>query len=340
MRIYYNDIFNLLTKLTLERIINVVMIKSSFYFSKWLKTPIVKGFPISLSIEPTTACNLACPECPSGLKQFTRAEGNLKQDFYQEIINQVSRKTFFLNLYFQGEPFINPEFLKMVRYASKKRMYVATSTNAHFLSEDMAQEIIKSGLNRLTISIDGTTQETYESYRKNGCLNKVITGTNNVIKWKKKLHSKTPHVIFQFLVVKPNEHQMEEAKQLAKELGVNEIRFKTAQLYNYKTGNDLMPSIEKYSRYKKQKDGTYCLKNKMLNECWRMWSSCVITWDGKVVPCCFDKDAKHQLGNLKITDFSKIWKSKPYYNFRKQLLNNRKAIDICSNCTEGTKVWS
>jgi len=199
---------------------------------------------------------------------------------------------------------------------------------------------VKSGLNRLTISIDGTTQESYESYRKNGNLNKVITGTKTIIKWKKELKSKTPYIIFQFLVVKPNEHQIEDAKKLAKKLGVDEIRFKTAQLYNYKNGNDLMPSIAKYARYKKQKDGTYCLKNKMLNECWRMWSSCVITWDGKVVPCCFDKDAQHQMGDLKTSDFKQIWQSKLYTNFRKQLLHDRQAIDICKNCTEGTKVWS
>ncbi len=340
MNIRYNYVFNLFAKLTLKRIINVLIVKGSFYFSKWLKKPIVKGFPISLSIEPTTACNLACPECPSGLKQFTRPEGNLKQDFYKKIINQVSQKTFFLNLYFQGEPFINPAFLAMVSYARDKKMYTSTSTNAHFLNDDIAQKTIKSGLNRLTISIDGTTQESYESYRKNGNLNKVITGTKTIIKWKKELKSKTPYIIFQFLVVKPNEHQIEDAKKLAKKLGVDEIRFKTAQLYNYKNGNDLMPSIAKYARYKKQKDGTYCLKNKMLNECWRMWSSCVITWDGKVVPCCFDKDAQHQMGDLKTSDFKQIWQSKLYTNFRKQLLHDRQAIDICKNCTEGTKVWS
>ena len=194
-------------------------------------------------------------------------------------------------------------------------------------------------MSRLTISIDGTTQETYESYRKHGELSKVLAGTRNILKWKKELKSKTPYIIFQFLVVKPNEHQIEEAKNLAEELGVDEIRFKTAQLYDYKYGNELMPTIEKYSRYKKKKDGTYQLKNKMLNECWRMWSSCVITWDGKIVPCCFDKDAKYQLGDLTQNSLKTIWKNEKYVGFRKALLTNRQEIDICQNCTEGTKVW-
>ena len=160
-----------------------------------------------------------------------------------------------------------------------------------------------------------------------------------MVEAKKKLNSLTPLLVFQFLVVKPNEHQIEDAKQLATEMGVDEIRFKTAQLYDYKSGNELMPTIEKYSRYKKQKDGTFRLKNKMLNECWRMWSSCVVTWDGKIVPCCFDKDAKHQLGDLAQNSLKNIWQNDKYVGFRKALLTNRQAIDICQNCTEGTKVW-
>jgi len=57
------------------------------------------------------------------------------------------------------------------------------------------------------------------------------------------------------------------------------------------------------------------------------------------VPCCFDKDAKHVLGSLKDDDFSTIWKSNTYKNFRKSVLSSRNTIDICKNCSEGSKVW-
>ena len=335
----FYDNFNLITKLNLSKSFNALLVYSSFYWAKISKNGVVNGLPLSITIEPTTACNLGCPECPSGLKQFTRAEGNLKTDFYKKIIDEVKQHAFYLNFYFQGEPYINPNFLEMVSYANAKGRYTATSTNAHFLTPQKAEETVKSGLNRLTISIDGTTQETYESYRKGGDLNKVLEGAKNIIEAKKKLNSKTPYVIFQFLVVQPNEHQIEDAKKLSTQMGVDEIRFKTAQVYDYKNGNPLIPTIEKYARYKKQTDGTYRLKNKLLNECWRMWSSCVITWDGKIVPCCFDKDAKHQLGDLKENTLKQIWLNKKYTDFRKTLLNNRAEIDICQNCTEGTKVF-
>jgi radical SAM protein with 4Fe4S-binding SPASM domain len=71
-----------------------------------------------------------------------------------------------------------------------------------------------------------------------------------------------------------------------------------------------------------------------------MWRSSVITWDGLVVPCCFDKDAQHQFGNVTTETFSEVWRSERYDQFRKAVLKNRKGIDICTNCTEGTKVWN
>ena len=129
-------------------------------------------------------------------------------------------------------------------------------------------------------------------------------------------------------------------KKLAKELGVDEVKFKTAQVYEYKNGNPLIPSIDKYSRYALEKDGTYSLKNKLSNECWKMWHSCVVSWDGKIVPCCFDKDATHSMGDLKKQAFEEIWQGSTYKKFREQILLSRSQIDICKNCTEGTKVWA
>jgi radical SAM protein with 4Fe4S-binding SPASM domain len=235
---------------------------------------------------------------------------------------------------------LHPKFLDLVKYASEKNIYTATSTNAHFLHSEMAKKTIESGLDRLIISIDGTTQETYQAYRVGGKLEKVIEGTKNILHWKKELKSKTPHVIFQFLVVKPNQHQIEDVKKLAKELGVNEVGLKTAQIYDYENGSDLIPTIEKYARYRLNKNGKYEIKNELLSHCWIMWSSCVITWDGLVVPCCFDKDATHRLGNIAENSFQNIWQSTEYQKFRQLVLESRSKIEMCKNCTEGTKVWA
>lgn len=335
-----NDSINLFSKLTWRRTINAAKVYTSYHISKWRKTPVQWGYPVSISFEPTTSCNLRCPECPSGLREFTRPTGMLKKDFFRETIDDIHKELLYLIFYFQGEPYLNPDFLDMVKYAHDKGIYTATSTNAHYLTDEKAKKTVESGLDRLIISIDGTTQDVYQQYRVGGKLDKVLEGARNIVKWKKELKSKTPFVFFQFLVVKPNEHQIEDVKQLAKEIGVDQVRFKTAQVYDYENDpNHLIPTIDKYSRYKKDKSGNMQIKSGLSNHCWKLWHANVITWDGLVVPCCFDKDAMHQLGNLKMQRFKDVWHNDNYKQFRSELFKSRRNIDICANCSEGLRVW-
>jgi radical SAM protein with 4Fe4S-binding SPASM domain len=335
-----SDTLHFASKITWSRAKNAAAILSSYHRSRLTNKPVIQGSPISIAIEPTTSCNLRCPECPSGLRSFTRATGMLQQPLFEDVIDQISVTLSYLTFYFQGEPYLHPQFLEMVRYAADKSIYTSTSTNAHYLKDEQAKATIESGLDRLIISLDGTTQDTYESYRKGGSLEKVLEGTRNIIKWKRALRSQTPYVVFQFLVVKPNEHQISDVYKLAKEMGVDQVVLKTAQIYDFEKGSSLMPEQEKYSRYKKNGNGSYSIKNNLDNHCWKMWHSCVVTWDGKVVPCCFDKDATYVLGDLQQNSFSEIWNGEKYNQFRRSLLKSRKEIEICKNCTEGTKVWA
>lgn len=336
----WKDQLNFASGLTVKRAWNAAQIVTSYHRARFTGVPVIHGLPISISFEPTTSCNLRCPECPSGLRSFTRATGMLGQPLFQNVIDQLAPTLSYLTFYFQGEPYLHPQFLDMVQYAASKNIYTATSTNAHYLKDENARLTVESGLDRLIISIDGTTQDTYQSYRVGGSLEKVIEGARNIIAWKKKLKSKTPHVMFQFLVVKPNEHQIPEVYTLAKQIGVDQVVLKTAQIYDYANGSDLIPEQDQYSRYRKMNDGSYTIKNSLDNHCWKMWHSCVITWDGKIVPCCFDKDAHHVLGDLTKNSFEEVWNGDAYHSFRASLLRSRSEIEICKNCTEGTKVWA
>ncbi len=338
-RFHTQDALNLLSKLTFRRVWNGIKVWSSYYWSKWTRKPVQWGYPVSISFEPTNFCNLRCPECPSGLRSFTRPTGMLQRDFFRETIDDLHRELLYLVFYFQGEPYLNPNFLDMVQYASQKKIYTATSTNAHYLTDENARRTIESGLDRLIISIDGTTQEVYEQYRVGGQLQKVLDGARNIVRWKREMKSKKPFVVFQFLVVKPNEHQIEEVKRLGRDIGVDDVWFKTAQIYDYENDpNQLIPTREEYSRYKRTSEGVR-FKGKLQNQCWRLWHDPVITWDGLVAPCCFDKDAQYRMGNLRQQSFREIWQNGEYRQFRSRILKGRKEIDICSNCSEGTRVW-
>ena len=296
--------------------------------------------PAHISIEPTTSCNLRCPQCPSGLREFSRPTGMLDPLTFRAIIQDLKRELHSLTFYFQGEPYLHPGFTDMVAYASEQNIFTITSTNAHYLNEEKARQTVLSGLDKLIISIDGTEQETYANYRVGGQLDKVLEGTRQVLEQKKRLKRRNPHVVWQFVVFGNNEHQVNEIKRMGKKMGVDEVKIKTAQIYDVENSKDLLPKNQRYSRYKMDSNGVPQIKNKMLDQCWRMWQGCVITWDGKVVPCCFDKDAHHQLGNLGSENFRTIWHSPAYNTFRQAVMSSRKSIDICTNCTEGTQVWA
>jgi radical SAM protein with 4Fe4S-binding SPASM domain len=264
----------------------------------------------------------------------------LELDSFKKMTDALHKDLVYMLMYFQGEPYLNPRFLDMAAYAAKKGVYVATSTNAHYLNDKNAEATVRSGLQEVLISIDGATQETYEQYRIGGNLEKVKEGTRKLVEWREKLDSETPVILLQFLVTGANEHEIADIEALGKELGVDKVVFKTAQIYDYENGHPLIPKNEQYSRYRKNAKGRFELKNKLKNQCWKLWMGAEITWDGRVLPCCFDKDAKYEMGKLPEMEFKAIWRSKAYDAFRASVLKDRKSIDICTNCSEGTEIWA
>ena len=326
--------------LTPRKLWNGMLLTLSYYLSRWLGKALHSGRVFTLNIEPTTACNLRCPECPSGLRSFSRPTGNMDHKLFEKIVNENKRHLWGMNFYFQGEPFIHPGLLEMVKFASDAGIYCSTSTNGHFMDAKKAEDTVKSGLDHIIFSIDGTTQEVYQQYRREGDLQKVFNGLDHLIEAKQRLKSATPFISVQFLVVGPNEHQIESIKKICEEKNVDRLLLKTAQIYHYQSGSPLIPEQEVYSRYVRQNDGSYRLKYRLLNQCWKMWHSAVICWDGRWVPCCFDKDAEYEMGHLNSESSQSIWKSKEYQNFRRQILVGREQIDICSNCSEGCEVWA
>ena len=325
---------NLFKYFSWERLINVKLILLSFIISRIVRKPIVWGLPVSFSIEPTNYCNLKCPECPSGLGELTRPLGLLQTEKFNNIIDQICKKGFYIQLFFQGEPYMNKQLPDMISYAHEKNMYVSISTNGHFITEKNVEYILNNAPDKLIFSIDGLDEETYQNYRVGGTFDKADKGLRSLISSRNKLGLKKPFVELQFIVMKQNEHQLDDVIEYGREVGVDKVLFKTMQVSSYENAAHYLPSNEKYRRYI-LKDGTFSIKSKLKNHCFALWRTSVITWDGKVVPCCFDKDAEFELGRLNGRSFSDIWKSNEYQLFRQRVLDNRKGLIMCTNCTEG-----
>jgi len=176
--------------LSLKKILNYCFIQRSYFVSCFLQKNIHFGNPFFLTLEPTTACNLRCPQCPSGIRSFTRETGNLKKETLQRVLNETRDFIIHIQFYFQGEPLIHPNITDYINTVHRNKIYTSLSTNAHFIPAELAEKLVLSGLDEIIISMDGTTQETYEKYRIEGDINKVREGIKNLVEAKMKLGSK------------------------------------------------------------------------------------------------------------------------------------------------------
>jgi radical SAM protein with 4Fe4S-binding SPASM domain len=292
----------------------------------------VIGMPLSISAELTNNCNLHCPECISGSGLMKRERGFMNIDLFNKVVKELRPYIYNINLYFQGEPMLHPLFFSFVKNC--QRTHTVVSTNGHFLSAENSEKIVKSGLSKLIISLDGMDQCSYSAYRRNGSIHTVIDGLKNVAAAKRKFGSSLK-VDIQFLVNKLNEHQIPEVRLLAGSVKAS-LSLKSMQIINRKDIGTWLPLNGRFGRYKIN-NGEYVIKNSLPDRCARLWFNPVITWDGNVLPCCFDKNGEYVMGNLNNDSFREIWDGPKYRIFRKSILSGRHMIEICRNCTSGLR---
>jgi radical SAM protein with 4Fe4S-binding SPASM domain len=290
----------------------------------------VYGMPVSLGIELTNHCNLRCPECNSGSGLITRNRGFISIDLFEKIIEEAGPYLYNLNLYFQGESMMHPQFFAILNRCGN--IYTTLSTNGHFLSEENAEKIAASPLRKLIVSLDGIDKPTYNYYRVNGDLDAVLAGIKNISESVKRSHSDLK-LIIQFLVNRKNEEQLNEVKKFAVEMGAS-FKVKSMQIINIDSYETWLPAQGKFSRYTKEGRG-YAIKSRLQNRCARLWFNPVVTWDGRVLPCCFDKNADYIMGDMNQDSLRNIWIGERYRKFRKDLLTGRRKIEICTNCNSG-----
>ncbi|MGD0340131.1 MAG: radical SAM/SPASM domain-containing protein [Bacteroidales bacterium] len=311
---------------------NAIAAAYSYLASSLTGKPVVTGMPVAISAELTNNCNLRCPECSTGSGLMTRPKGFMSFYIFEKLISELEPYLYNINLYFQGEPMLHPGLFHFL--AKCIGMNTVISTNGHFLSDENAEKLAVSGLKKIVISLDGMDQQTYSSYRVNGDFDKVVSGIRKVSEAVRK-HSSPMKIVIQFLVNRNNEHQIKKVRKFASEVNAT-LRIKSMQIINKEDFGRWLPSEDRFSRYE-NKCNTYTLKNSYPNRCARLWLSPVLTWDGKVLPCCFDKNADHIMGDLNEDSFREIWTGPEYRIFRKSVLSERRMNDICLNCTSGLK---
>ncbi len=293
---------------------NVIRVETQLRFAK----RIIWGSPYEWEIDTTNICQLKCPLCHTGKGTIHRDQGVMDFDLFTKVVDQIKHSCLWLTLYSWGEPLLNQRIHEYIEYAHKQKIATIISSNLNKpLTPLMAEQVIRSGLDVMIVSLDGITQDVYEVYRVNGHLDRVLENLRLLDQKKRESGSKTPYIEWQFIVMRQNEHQLEEAKALAGELGVDSLVFKKV---DFPHGEDDPAEAERWlprqhPEYLRE-DPFYKPYQEDGQVCWRLWRSAVVNWDGGFAPCCYLTDKTQDFGDLNDFSVKKVWNNSKYTTAR------------------------
>jgi radical SAM protein with 4Fe4S-binding SPASM domain len=290
--------------------------------------------PPAISIELTSICNLHCPECVTGTGLISRGNSFLDYALARKIADELGGFVLSAWLSFQGEPMLHPDFFRIADLFSHMNPVIAT--NGHYLDSERCIGLADSPLKKIIISYDGVSASTYGMYRRGGNHELVTEGIRRLAATIRERRSGLK-IVLQFLLHRGNEHEARAAVAFARSVGAG-FRVKSMQVLDPVRAGEWVSSDDLRSRYVRGDDGSWQRAGSPGRGCMRMWSSAVITSDGDVVPCCFDKHAVHRMGNLNSQSFAEIWSSERYMDFRATVMKSRETVDICRDCPQGTRL--
>ena len=318
--------------LTRSRALNALRAYVSYALSRLGSVHVAHG-PLFVSVEPAAVCQLKCPECPVGQRSVSETVGQrsglMPLEVFRWILAECRETAWIMQFYFQGEPLLNKDLPIMIREAHEAGLYTIVSTNAQAMTEAMAEALVTSGLDRIIVSMDGLTDESYNAYRVGGSLEKCKAALRYLRQSKINNQKSKILIELQCLRLKSNEQEWKIFERQYKALGADRLVFKTAQLYDYANGHPLMPSNPRYSRYLQGEDGLYH-RRPLRKGCWRVWSGVVITTNGDVLPCCYDKSHAYAYGNIMDTPLKELFANNRAMAFRKTAF--QQFPKICQEC--------
>lgn len=286
-----------------------------------LKREVIHNYPIAAYIEPTLFCNLCCPACPTGLRLGLRPSVAIKEDLLRSVIEEIGDYIFYLNMYNWGEPLLHKQTPEMIRYAKGKGIDIILSTNLSMkLTGDYIERLVRSGLDTLVVSLDGATENTYKKYRRGGDFALVRENMLRTQRAKAQLGSKTPCVVWQFLVFRHNEHEIERVLAEYKSWGADSVAIAGAQMPFEPYDEGFEPSIiTQYNMYHPDHPYQRATERQMKSGCACSWlyGYFVLNPNGKVSPCCAVAAEKHDFGEyLTSGDFFQVWNSSKFRRAR------------------------
>lgn len=293
--------------------------------------------PAILVVEASNICSLACPLCET-VNSMQRPKGVMRMETFKRILSQVSPFVKRMQFSFAGEPLMNEELCAMLEMATQRNISCKVDTNGVFL-EKYARQLVDSGLQRINVALNGVDQETLSFYRKNSDFNAVVAGARKLIEYRNKKNKAFPKAHMQFIVTKNNEDRLDEAVRLASDIGFDIIEFKSLSIClgdwigeekRSIAADQYLPENKEFLRYKKE-NNKWVFNGNLNRFCADIFTSAVVLWNGDVILCCMDVEARYKSGNILREDFLKIWRSGAMNKLRSDIL--KKELPICKNCS-------
>jgi MoaA/NifB/PqqE/SkfB family radical SAM enzyme len=313
--------FSLSRHVTPRRLLNFARVE----WARFRGNDTVGGFPYVLKIESTNVCNQRCPFCldrdRSRIDEDGRGFGRMHLECFQKIIDVMAPTAMRLNLYGSGEPVLFPEIYEMIRYAADRNIGVTISANLSAFKPENAERLVLSGLEHLIVSCHGASPETYDKYNIGGDFWRTIENMKAIVDAKKRLGRRLPFVDWQFLRFSHNQHEIPKARQMARDVGVNAIRFinpnippehkaewrprRDDELADANAGEgrvDASPGV-----HMRAEDEAVARGEKVaakaprarVSPCSWLYRSIFFNWDGGVLPCCDGTtEPSHDLGHF------------------------------------------
>lgn len=312
-----------------------------------LRRKVLWSMPHTIIVDPTNECQLRCPLCATGTFKSNHKRGKLRLEFFQKIWPILGPYAYQLHLYNWGEPLLNDELFDIIAFAKRYPVKVFFSSNMNLLTEEMAEKLVRSGVDEVTCAVDGMSQESYEQYRVGGNWQKLIDNIQLLERKRKELGSKTPKIIFRFMVMRHNAHELKKAKEMAQVFGVS-FRKKTVRIDMADFGEgSIWDKFEKYKNWLPEDvDNNRYLKHperlEQVDPCQDLWMRTFISWDGAVTPCCNVFNTRDYFSPGFELDFKKkIWNG-PKYTQARGVFSGEKPDQyvVCDACVKsGNNIW-
>ncbi len=297
---------------TPEKVVNFWLAK----IAKVLRRDRLLSMPYRYTIDPTNVCNLRCPLCPTGLGILKRDRGLIRLEDFKRLVDQIAPWAYLLELYNWGEPFLHPDIFEMIRYAHERKIVVRLSSNLNHFDEQLAVKTVQSGLDAITVSVDGATEETYQRYRRRGKLETVLRNLRYLLEARRACRASTPLITVRLLVNRYNEHEIQMLRQMVLSMGVDV--FTVGDLFidtfSVEQRREWLPSDSRNSSYQYESEDD-AIQN--IWHCSDLWESMTINWDGGVAPCCWIHDAAHDFANAFERPIREIWNGDAYLSARR-----------------------